>query len=85
MFINFISNDWDLVSLSNGKDILEMLNTKNTAAGVARGVDHDGRGVVVDEGLHLIKIGLPIIVGKKIVFSCLNFLPSGQCCVNWKS
>jgi hypothetical protein len=70
--IDFVRDDGNLVPLSNIKDLLEVINAEDTAAGIGGIVDNDCRSLVIDEGLHVAQVHLPVLVRQEVVLPRLN-------------
>ena len=67
MVIDLVSNDRQAVFLGHVEDLTEVLLVVDGAAGVGGVVHQDGRGVVVDEGLHVGDVDFPVVLGQEIV------------------
>ena len=62
MFINFIGDDWDLVSLGQLQNGQEMIAAEDRAAGVGGIVDENRCRCVVDQRLQVIQVYLPVLL-----------------------
>ena len=62
VLIDFVCNDWDAVTLGDGQDLLQVSCIKYRAARIGWVINHDGLGVLVNHGFHVIKINHPVLL-----------------------
>ena len=73
-----LTYDGDLVPLGDIEDLPQMGRREDGAAGVGGRVDDDGRGVVVDQRLHVGEVDPPVLVGEEVVLPGLDAQAGGQ-------
>lgn len=67
--VDLVSDHGEVVALADGEEIEKVLLSEDGSAGVGGVVHDDGGGALVDQGLELLQVHLPVVLGLILVNS----------------
>ena len=76
VFINFICNDWNAMSLADLKDISNVVLGVDRPTRIWRIIVNDCHGITIDLGFQVLQINLPVRIRKQVIGLALNTISS---------